>query len=258
MPRSRRMRTSRRRKSRSYRRRVKRRRSRAPRRTGGWRNPLRHELKYLDTTVDGRYLGTGISPLVVPATVVGPPLRGPYAGCINAPAQGSGANERIGRQIMIRKIIGRVGLFNTVELTDGAQDTWPTTFRMMLVYDMQANGAATFDLTTFWADPTNLCSLQNLDNRDRYKILMDKQWTIAAPTEAISGLGGRTQQSKLYKFYKRVNLPVQFNAGSTPGPADISTGALWMLVLSDAGSNEAGVPSCSQFWSRVRIRYSDM
>lgn len=256
MPRSRRMRTSRRRKSRSYRRRIRRRRTRAPRRTGGWRNPLRHELKYLDTNVDAKQLGNGTGPNILATTVGG---NGTYAGCINAPKQGAGADERIGRQIMIRKILGRLIFVNSSEITDGAQTTWPTSFRFMLVYDMQANGVATFDNSQFWADTgtVTLTSLQNLNFRDRWKILMDKHWTIGAPTSAVSAIGGRTQQAKLYKFYKRVNLPVQFNAGNTPGPQDITTGAIWMLVYSDAGCDEPTTGS-PMFYARVRVRYSDM
>lgn len=247
MPRSRRMRTARRRKSRSYRRRLKRRRTRAPRRTGGWRNPLRHELKFLDSASAGT-LGKSASECTV--------ADNPAIVCLNAPVQGSGATQRIGRQIMIRKILGRVKFFNRTAPTGSAFESWAPTVRWMLVYDMQTNGTAPTQAQLFSA-PADISTLQNLDNRDRFKILMDKVFTFAKIGMRQVDEGQATAgQAKTYKFYKRVNLPVQFNAGNAGTVADIATGSLHLVCFSDGGSNDPTYNA--HIDALIRIRYSDM
>lgn len=245
MPRSRRVRTSRRRKSRSYRRRMKRRRTRAPRRTGGWRNPLRHELKYKDHTGTLVDLGDGAAS----TTIAG----APQFVCLNGTQQGSAADQRIGRQIMVRKLIGRMQFTNAQNLATGIA-TWPVTYRFMVVYDMQANGS-TLALADMFETPSNILSLQNLNNRDRFKIVTDKMWTIGNPYFGQSQIS-KPNQAKSYKFYKRLNLPVQYNAGNAGTEADIATGTLWAIMLTDSGNTAVGGGSRVNY--RFRIRYSDM
>ena len=132
----------------------------------------------------------------------------------------------------------------------GSGDTGAIPFRgmvrLMWVYDKQANATAptvASILQTAAAD-----SPMNLDNRDRYTVLCDKQY-------AMDQSGGH--QSVQVKMYKRINLQTVFNAGTAGTIGDINTGSLYLLVT-QANGNAAVTPTnvpVINFYSR--IRYED-
>ena len=87
----------------------------------------------------------------------------------------------------------------------------------------------------------------NMNNRDRFVVLFNKQY-------AIDQAGGH--QSAQMKHYKKMNLQTIFNSGSAGTVADITTGSVYLLIISDnaAGAVPTNFPDLSLY---TRIRYED-
>jgi len=192
----------------------------APIRTGGFYGPynrpvgLGPELKTIDVTT------TSISPVAVAGATV----------LLNGVAQGSDYTNRIGRKTVMKSILFRANIYPV----GGTQSPLGATIRIMLVYDKQTNGAlaAVTDIlnAATYLQPTNL------NNRDRFKILMDKfvttnaNTTTAGPVQSIAGGGTR-----LVKKYIRFEHDVIFGGtGATVG--DIQSGSLFMLTISSSAT----------------------
>jgi len=248
----RRSRTGRRSRRRSTKRRtMKRRRTRAPRRTGGWRMPT-HELKYLDYDISAQNAGTGLqlgqaaSQSIISST--------PAKILLNGLVQGSDATQRVGRQIVIKKFIARL-TFVMPTVDPATKPTWPSFVRVMLVYDMQTNATA-FTLTDLFNDSTDFAALQNLNNRDRFKVIKDKVYSLnksAQFTTDASDMGA----CRFVKIYKRLNLPTTYNANSTGNVGDIQTGSLYLLVFANGCNNSATAGDQIHMHGYCRIRYAD-
>lgn len=168
------------------------------------------------------------------------------------PSLGSDMNNRIGRKIMLKScyIRGRVYL----ESITAAQNN-PQQARMMIVYDQQPNGVAPA-ITDLLVESLPTSQL-NLNNRDRFKILCDKEyvfdWSIYSntATQAVATAG---RCIHLVKKYKKLNLETIFNAVNGGSIADIASGALFMVWI---GSVVTGSTDCNAYVS-TRVRYSDI
>lgn len=115
--------------------------------------------------------------------------------------------------------------------------------RALLVYDRQTNGAA---LTAAQVLSTaNVVAPRSLENRKRFKILMDKTVTLNA--------SGEPGSNEFFQFYRRLRHPVEYNSGNAGTVADITTGSLYLVVI---GSNAAGATAGALTWNS-RIRFLD-
>lgn len=94
--------------------------------------------------------------------------------------------------------------------------------RIMLVYDKQCNGAAlTISQVLVSVDPE---SLTNAANKKRFKILFDKSYAIP----------GNNSTPKRFDFSLSLrNLETHCNTGNAGTIADINTGSLYWIYLSD-------------------------
>lgn len=154
---------------------------------------------------------------------------------INGCQMGSDINNRIGRQFQMRSV-------ELHGLTFGTPATGiDQVHRVLLVYDRQANGVAPALADVLLA--ANYISPRNLNNRKRFKILMDHKVVINAVGES----GSQSEVS----FYRKLRHPVEFNAGNAGTVADIQSGSLYLLTVGNAG---AGVTAGSfNFYTRVRF-----
>ena len=133
------------------------RRATAPPRTGGffgsWNRPggLGPELKTIDVST------TTISPVAVAGATV----------LLNGVAQGSDYTNRIGRKVLLKSMLFRANMYPVLNTASPIGNT----IRLLLVYDSQTNGAlaAVADVlnAATYLQPTNL------NNRDRFRILLD-------------------------------------------------------------------------------------
>jgi len=197
---------------------------------------------YQEQTVPGKGFGTG----------------GPVAllQLLNGIAQGTDYNQRIGRTIQMRSIQinvsmtadsftgqiapptgGFVGAVETLRLVRREQSF---SCRLMLIYDRQSNGGqpviadvlngSVFGQTflplgnyTSIGPQLTTKAFNNLNNKDRFMIIMDKKVTLTS----MGGMAGT-----FTKKFRRIMLETQFtnNVGTVPS---IQTGAMWLLVFGE-------------------------
>lgn len=162
-----------------------------------------------------------------------------FIGAMNIMAQGTSASTRIGQRILCKSIELR-GIFER----ENPATTTTEDFRIMVLYDRQANGAlpaATDILVT--AAPT---AFRNMGSTERFYCLLDEHIDISTPE------GGRATLP-YHKFIK-INLPTVFNASNAGTIADITSGS---LILFYVGNNAAGADDINCLMN-MRVRYTDM
>lgn len=164
--------------------------------------------------------------------------------CLNCMIRGDDYTERIGRKIQVSSLYirGYIRHENAVPGVINAQ-LW----RLIVFSDSQPNGTApgvTDVLMT--ANPS---AQLNPNNRDRFKILKDKQWTSDGANNQTIG-----NHAFPIKLFKQLNLQTIFNGTNAGTIADINTGALFMLWI---GSEAAGALTDGNAIVSVRIRYVD-
>jgi len=178
---------------------------------------------------------------------------------LNAVTIGSSSWNRIGRKISMLSghFIANPILVNASSVVQYA--------RVVLVYDKQTNGSApswddifrdninsASDINTSGA--YNVYAGINLNNRDRFEIIMDQRMLYpASDTSAIITQTEELQQMNCY--HKLGNREVHFKADSAPGViGDVSTGGLFLITAGNIteGSEAFGLQV------HFRMRYSDL
>lgn len=156
---------------------------------------------------------------------------------LNGMTSGSGINQHVGREIMMKSVEFR---YMTYATPVTGVDQY---HRVILVYDRQTNGAA--PAATDVLVSATAISPRNLENRHRFKILYDR-------TIEVNNVG-EPGSTKARKFYRRLAHPVTFNAGVAGTVADITTGSLYMITI---GTEAAGATAGSTS-VYCRVRYQD-
>lgn len=153
---------------------------------------------------------------------------------LNGVAQGTTATTRLGRRVTIKSLywLWQAELVSTT--TGGAP------CRLLIVYDKQANATAPVSTDVVVADA--IVNPNNLSNSRRFVTLFD---------EVIEALGTGGPQSFMRKGYKKLNLPVEFNAGSAGTVGDIQTGSVYAFFWQ--GGNIATTSPTNAFFSRIRF-----
>jgi len=174
------------------------------------------------------------------------------------PQLGTDYTNRIGRKILIKSLYIR-GYVSTEAANSGFANSLsvPTQLiRMIVLADMQPNGsapAATDILNT--SDPA---SQLNANNRDRFKIIKDKQWVLGATrvSNTANEVTAMTTSPQAFplKWYKKLNLETIFNAGNAGAIADINSGALYLVFI---GNRAAGTLGDSNAYISTRVRFVD-
>jgi len=185
------------------------------------------ELKYISTT-----------------TTIQDMTTTPVITLLNGCAPGSDATNRIGRRILVR----------SVQLSGYAAPSTATVVapcRWAIVVDRQANGA-TFTFGDCW-DSAIADTLRNPTNLQRFQIIHDTGvFGVIGSTQPSPAIAATSASLHPFHLYKKLNIPVQFNAGVTGTVADITTNAIYLVTWgSQAGLNGA------DFTSRIRIRFAD-
>lgn len=203
---------------------------RAPLATYGWYGRYnrrgRRELKTIDTSLGINIVSTGA------------------VTCLNLIGQGSDYNQRDGRIVQLKSILMRFSVFpNTTTGSLNAGDT----ARVLVVYDKQTNGTALAVANILQAlDPH---AAMNLNYRDRWVVLIDKQIGLGAATYSSGALVNGSPFSRTYNIYKKLNMDQVFQStGNTL--ADISTGAIWLYTISMAAN-------ATTLYGYSRIRFTD-
>lgn len=173
-----------------------------------------------------------------------------------APVPGSDITNRVGRKTLTHSIYIR-GLISA-ELADQDGPTVGVSpaqlARIIIFIDNQPNGATPI-VTDLLTSATSYAQL-NLNNRDRFKILSDKQFPLHAYAYNTTSGTAVASLSNSYAFKKfiKCNIETIFNAGTAATIADITSGAIYMFLIGSiaTGSNDA---TCAL---STRVRYSDL
>lgn len=154
---------------------------------------------------------------------------------VNLIAQGTAANEHVGRKVSMKSIMLR-SKFTSTDVT-----------RVVLVYDKEANGVLATTAQIFSIDRIN--SPMNLDNSDRFVVLAD---VIPAGINKNGDPGYTAMGStpNFYNIYRKCSLPMLFNATTTATITAINCGAILLCTNSENGN-------VADELTYARIRFTD-
>ena len=153
-------------------------------------------------------------------------------------AQGSDINQRVGRQITLRSV--QLRGYEQSAAAAGVDQV----HRIVLVYDRQSNGVAPVIGDILQA--SSVTAPRNLNNRRRFKILMDRIMVCNATAESGSNV--------TWQFYRKLRHPVEFNAGNAGTVADIQSGSLYLMVVTNIAP---GAGAGDSYWN-ARVRFTDV
>lgn len=212
---------------------------RAPLATRGFRYPVR-EKKFFDVDQTYAFNTTGTVKLLA------------------VPVLGTDYTNRVGRKIVLKSVYIRglatvEGAFNlpAPPMTSLAQ-----LGRLILLVDSQPNGSAPAILDILTA--ASAISHLNPNNRDRFRILWDKQYAFGPikvdNTATQSYAWAQGQAVYPIKYYKKLNIETIFNAGVAGTIADINSGALYLVAI---GTTAAGTNTDADAVVSCRVRFDD-
>jgi len=223
--------------------------------------------KYTQSHPGGEIKGIDITNATTPTTntLVAWTLNStPKISPLNLITIGSSAWNRIGRKVSLKSV--RVRGFITTTGNANAL-TVPSYHRFLIIYDKQPNGALPvlgdifLDQSSVAADSSVslVTSGLNLNNRDRFEIIMDKQHVLGPITAGGANENAGFTDGDAFGcvdwFYKLKNRETHYKADSSPAViGDISTGCLFMVTF----ANYAAGGECYAFNASIRLRYSDL
>ena len=162
---------------------------------------------------------------------------------LNGVATGTDFTDRIGRKIILKSLQVQ-GWVQPIDDSTGF-----ALCRLLVVYDMQSNGAAPA-ITDILKSATSEANI-NLNNRDRFKILFDKRFMIGKVTNTTTQTYAASPTCFKVQLYRKLNLETLYN-GTTNAVGSIATGAVYAWVIGNLGANAGGFMTLS-----TRIRFVD-
>lgn len=181
---------------------------------------------------------------------------------LNIVTIGSSAWNRIGRKITLKSLYLTGFFTGTGALVQSAGHFG----RIMIIYDKQTNGAQPViqDILTDQINQTGgdvktqgVMSNLNMNNRDRFEVILDKRFWLPGSNAAgtVTGLNGGTTAATVEEYRNLRNRETQFKADSVPGViGDINNGSLLMVSFGDLPGGTAPW----QFLFTCRIKYKDI
>ncbi len=169
------------------------------------------------------------------------------SGTIIVIPQGVTEKQRIGRKCIIKNINWRY----TISIPEQDAQATPAsgdTVRVILYLDKQCNGATATAVGILESD--NYQSFNNLANKQRFKILMDKTYTLNYAGLASDGAGvvSQAQVQLNDSFFKKCSIPIEY---------DSTTGAITEIRSNNLGIMLQGQNGSAKFESKMRMRFSD-
>lgn len=173
------------------------------------------------------------------------------------PVVGADFNARVGRKVVLKSFYIRGRVQTEAATNAGANAAVAGQLARFVVFvDMQPNGAtpAVTDLLVEALPSSQL----NLNNRDRFRVLSDKTYVFdpyLGSDTATQARASASNQVKMVKKFKNINVETIFNATNGGTIADINSGALFMLWV---GSGAAGSNTDVNAIVSTRVRYADV
>lgn len=180
---------------------------------------------------------------------------------LNGIAEGTSFNNRVGRRVSLKSL----QISGTLDDNTGGTPINDSLYvRMLVLYDRQNNGGTPAladilqDVDSAGTTTTDAYSGINMNNSDRFKVLMDNRvfipndQTSAAGTNLEQGIAGylpSTGETNIKRFIKLGGLETHYGTANA-NVAGCQTGAIWLVFVA-AGSNML------QANLRIRLRYFD-
>lgn len=200
------------------------------------------EMKYQDTAFGPTQLvaittdwsGTEVDPATT-VSLGSAAVANPNNLC--SPVTGAALDNRIGRQIEVRKIKVH-GFFNVAPQAAQAAADSGTKIRLVLVQDMQTNATQMQGEDLFGPATANgstqINAFQDPKNFGRFRVLKDKMFQISDLNISDNNAGQLFQNGKVVNFKMNVNFKtpvrVRFNATNGGTVADIVDNSFHMLA----------------------------
>ncbi len=168
---------------------------------------------------------------------------GAVTNSINLIAQGVTETTRIGRKCTIRSIGWRFR-WSISGTTD--ENSTSDIGRVIMYVDKQANGATA--AVTDILKSADFQSFNNLNNKGRFRVLIDRTYSLVIPSGGTSAAGVDQFGEMVLAgtFFKKVNIPIEFS--STAGAiTEIRSNNIGVLLISGTGV-------CG-FASKIRLRF---
>lgn len=168
------------------------------------------------------------------------------------PVLGSDFNERIGRKVVTRNLYIKGAISTAPSTVIPNTNTNRQHVRMILFVDLQPNAAT--PVVTDLLNTATPSSHLNLNNRDRFRVIADKEYVLDPYVVdlAVYGAASTCNQVKYVKKYKRWSQEIIFNATNGGTIADITSGAMYMFWIGDQAPGAASI-----FTGATRVRYVD-
>lgn len=162
---------------------------------------------------------------------------------LNGVALGTDYTSRIGRKTRNASLYIR-GIITPYDANSG-----PTLARIIVVYDKQTDGAA--PAVGDILNAVNSLAQLNLDNRDRFVVLVDKIYAVGEVSNVATQTFAGAPTVHPVKIYRKIGMDTIFkNTGLAS--ADISTGGIYMVTVGSQPSATAALLTCS-----TRVRFTD-
>jgi len=177
---------------------------------------------------------------------------------LNLSIQGTTIFDRIGQKTIMQKLVTKLIMGNRrdVSAVYGAGYV-----RILIVYDAQLNGiplTAAQAATQLLQNPLILTSPMNLDNRERFRVVLDKFYYIGATLMSATSeenTFSTDRNNAFVKKYKAVmKLDTIYNQGNAGTAGDIQSGGLFMLAVTDKYSDDStGASAFINCYNRIRF-----
>lgn len=207
--------------------------------------------------IEQKYLDVWTSDITIPAPTdaSGAEMQpeGGCTGCLSAPAQGDGEQNRDGRKITIKSCFVNVTVRGAVSADQADVKAAPQVF-VALVQDMQANGATIVSENVF-TNPNdtayvNTYPLRNMQYSSRYRVLDHKTLDTGPTTASTDGANTTSiiNSERTCTLSWRGEVPVTFT-GTTADVASVADNAFHIIAYSTTTNF---VPVIS-YTSRIRF-----
>lgn len=153
---------------------------------------------------------------------------------LNAIIRGDANDERDGIDVYLKSLDIRMILKSDTDI-DGA-----AALRYVVFLDMQSNGVAPTIAELFTVGSSNTLLHFNESYRHRFKILRDKTMTINPINSVINATTNVVTTGEAIKYHKRyikVKQPVKYFDTDFGDIRDVTTGALYILLVSNNSGN---------------------
>jgi len=160
--------------------------------------------------------------------------------------QGITESIRIGRKAVLKS----VGWRGKLQLVTANAISAPQVIRLLLVVDTQCNGSApTVTGNDGLLETANYQSFNDLNNKDRFKVLSDKSYTLNA--EAIAGNGTDNDSApvdRTFSVFKSLDLPIEYSGTANPSViAEIRTNNVFGIMIASTAVNSVTLDSKFRF-----------